>query len=55
VKPTERPFVVGRKTSRGTTLVVLERGPRGDARVEPRPWIRGPWTLRAVVTPLAPK
>ena len=53
MKPSERPFVVGRKTSKGTTLVVLDRGPGSDARAEPRRWIKGPWTLRAVVTPLA--
>lgn len=44
MKPTERPFVVGRKTAKGTTLVVLSR--------PPRPRIAGPWTLRAVVTPV---
>lgn len=41
------PFVVGRRTSKGTTVLVL-RGPE-------KPAIRGPWTVRAVVSPLAAK
>ena len=47
MKRGDRPFVVGRKTSKGTTVVVLSREPRGR--------IKGPWTVRAVVTPVAPK
>ena len=46
MKPRERPFVVGRRTARQTTLVVLGR--------PPLPRIPGPWTLRAVVTPARP-
>lgn len=38
------PFVVGRRTSRGTTVLVLPRQ-------QVKPAIRGPWTLRAVVAP----
>lgn len=45
MKRSERPFVVGRKTAKGTTLVILGRQPR--ARIE------GPWTVRAVVTAVA--
>ena len=37
-----RAFVVGRKTRKSTTVVVL--------RVENRGPIIGPWTLRAVVS-----
>jgi hypothetical protein len=37
------PFVVGRKTSKGTTVLLL-RGPV-------KPLFRGPWTVRAVVSP----
>lgn len=49
MKRTDRPFVVGRRTRKGTTVVLL----RGAAeRVEqPAQPIRGPWTVRAVVTP----
>ena len=39
----KEPFVVGRKTSRGTTVVVI-RSPKA-------PRIAGPWTVRAVVAP----
>jgi hypothetical protein len=37
------PFVVGRRTPKGTTVVLL--------RGTDRPIFPGPWTLRAVVTP----
>ena len=43
MKPSDRPFVVGRRTRKGTTLVLL--------RGAERPVFPGPWTLRAVVTP----
>ncbi|MEJ2678234.1 MAG: hypothetical protein P8174_04055 [Gemmatimonadota bacterium] len=39
---TRQPFLVGRRTSRGTVVVVVR---------QQRAPIRGPWTLRAVVTP----
>jgi len=39
---TRQTFVVGHRTARATVVVVVQR--------EPAP-IRGPWTLRAVVTP----
>lgn len=39
----KEPFVVGRRTSRGTTVVVI-RAPK-------KALIAGPWTVRAVVTP----
>lgn len=45
MKRSDRPFVVGRRTRKGTTLVLLQRDEK-PARV-----MRGPWTLRAVVTP----
>lgn len=45
MKPGSRPFVVGRRTRSGTTVVLL----RQDA--EPAQAIRGPWSLRVVVTP----
>lgn len=50
MKRSDRPFVVGRRTRKGTTVVLLDRtGHRPNApTVQP---IRGPWTLRAVVTP----
>ncbi len=38
----KEPFVVGRRTPKGTTVVLL----RGAQQIFP-----GPWTLRAVVTP----
>lgn len=45
----DRPFVVGRRTRKGTTVVLLSgAGQRTEKPVQP---IRGPWTLRAVVTP----
>lgn len=40
-----RPFVVGRRTGKSTTLVLL-RSPE-------KPAIPGPWTVRAVVKPEA--
>jgi hypothetical protein len=40
---TRQAFVVGRRTARATVVVVV--------REERRAPIRGPWTLRAVVTP----
>lgn len=43
-----RPFVVGRRTRKSTTLVLLE--PQ-----QAKPVIRGPWTVRAVVTPEPPR
>jgi hypothetical protein len=39
----DRPFVVGRRTARVTTVVLL-RDPE-------KPVFRGPWTVRAVVSP----
>ena len=39
----KQPFVVGRRTQKGTTVVLL----RGTER----PIFPGPWTLRAVVRP----
>jgi hypothetical protein len=43
MKRSDQPFVVGRRTQKGTTVVLL-RG--ADRSVFP-----GPWTLRAVITP----
>jgi hypothetical protein len=43
VKRRDQPFMVGRRTSRGTTVVLL--------REQGKPLFRGPWTVRAVVTP----
>lgn len=43
MKRTDQPFVVGRRTQKGTTVVLL-RGAK-------RPIFPGPWTLRVVVTP----
>jgi hypothetical protein len=45
MKRSDRPFVVGRRTRKGTTVVLL----RPEAKKVPA--IPGPWTLRAVVTP----
>lgn len=39
----KRPFVVGRTTGRGTLVVVVRDAP---------PPIEGPFTLRAVITPV---
>ena len=39
----KQPFVVGRRTQKATTVVLL----RGTER----PIFPGPWTLRAVVSP----
>jgi hypothetical protein len=44
MKRSDRPFVVGRRTRKGTTVVLLR-----DVGTRTHP-IRGPWTLRAVVT-----
>lgn len=41
------PFVVGRRTSKGTTVVVF--------RGQEKPAIPGPWTVRAVVASRAAK
>jgi hypothetical protein len=49
VKPGERPFVVGRRTRKGTTVLLLQRKATLDAH------LRGPWTVRAVVTAGSPK
>ena len=43
MKRDDQPFVVGRRTRKGTTVVLL-RDTKG-------PIFPGPWTLRAVVTP----
>jgi hypothetical protein len=47
VKRQDRPFLVGRRTSRGMTVLVF--------REQPKPVIRGPWTLRAVVSVPRPR
>ena len=49
MKPSERPFVVGRRTRKGTTLVLIRR------EAAPAAPVRGPWTLRAVVTTSSPR
>jgi hypothetical protein len=46
MKRRDRPFVVGRRTARGTMVVVL--------REQEKPLFRGPWTVRAVVSPPRP-
>jgi hypothetical protein len=43
VKRRDQPFMVGRRTARGTMVVLL--------REQTKPVFRGPWTVRAVVTP----
>lgn len=43
MKSSDQPFVVGRRTQKGTTVVLLQGADR--------PVFPGPWTLRAVVTP----
>lgn len=48
MKRDDQPFLVGRRTQKGTTVVLL-RG--SDRPVLDRPVFPGPWTLRAVVTP----
>ena len=45
MKRTDRPFVVGRRTRKGTTVVLLRPEPKKAAAIP------GPWTLRAVITP----
>lgn len=48
MKRSDRPFVVGRRTRKGMTVVLLNAAePRPEKPAQP---IRGPWTLRAVVT-----
>jgi hypothetical protein len=42
MKRHDRPFIVGRRTPRETTVVLL--------RDQPKALFRGPWTVRAVVT-----
>lgn len=49
MKRSDRPFVVGRRTRHGTTVVLLHRSRAGAPKAVER--MRGPWTLRAVVTP----
>ncbi len=39
----DRPFMIGRRGPKGTTVVLL--------REQEKPVFRGPWTVRAVVTP----
>ncbi len=49
MRASDRPFVVGRRTRKGTTVVLLSGADqRPEKAVQP---IRGPWTVRAVVTP----
>jgi hypothetical protein len=43
MKRTEQAFVIGRRTRKGTTVVLLKQAGK--------PAIPGPWTVRAVVTP----
>jgi hypothetical protein len=43
---TKQAFVVGRRTRRGTVVVLVRDG---------RPPIQGPFTLRAVITPATPE
>jgi hypothetical protein len=43
MKRGDRPFMVGLRTARQTTVVLV--------RPEPRPLFPGPWSVRAVVTP----
>ena len=43
MKRDDQPFVIGRRTRKGTTVVLLQGADR--------PIFPGPWTLRAVVTP----
>ena len=43
MKRDEQPFVIGRRTRKATTVVLL--------RGADRPVFPGPWTLRAVITP----
>lgn len=48
MKRNDRAFVLGRRTGKAMT-VVLVNGP-GQRTEKPAQPIRGPWTLRAVVT-----
>lgn len=50
MKRSDRPFVVGRSTRKGTTVVLLSGADAPTDKPKAFP-IRGPWTLRAVVTP----
>ena len=43
MKRRDQPFMIGRRTAGGTMVVVL--------REQGKPLFRGPWTVRAVVTP----
>lgn len=43
MKRRDQPFMIGRRTAGGTMVVVL--------REPAKPVFRGPWTVRAVVTP----
>ena len=43
----KRTFVVGRKTRKDTTIVL--------ARASESQAVRGPWQVKAVVTPASPK
>jgi hypothetical protein len=47
MKRGERPFMVGRRTPRTTTMVLLSE--------QDRPVFRGPWKVRAVVRPGSPR
>jgi hypothetical protein len=46
MKRQDQLFMVGRRTAHGTTVVLL--------RAQTQPVFRGPWTVRAVVTPTSP-
>lgn len=48
MKPSDRAFVLGRWTGKGMTVVLVTGAEQRPER--PAPPIRGPWTLRAVVT-----
>lgn len=48
MKRSDRPFVVGRRTGKAMTVVLLN-GAEQRTEKPARP-IRGPWTLRAVVS-----
>ena len=46
MKRSDRPFVVGRRTRKSTTVVLVRTDDQPATAI-----LRGPWTLRAVVTP----
>jgi hypothetical protein len=46
MKRHDQPFILGRRTARGMTVVLL--------RETGKPVFRGPWTVRAVVSPPRP-